>query len=82
MVRLHCPQGTPDNRGMMATKKAVPNKIKRASGDTVALTVRLSKDDWKALKLFAAEQGETIQTIAVNAFNRELKAHKRDPLKG
>jgi hypothetical protein len=58
------------------------DRVRRGKGETVALTVRLPKADWVALRMFAMEQGETIQTIAVNAFNRELKAKGFEPLKG
>jgi hypothetical protein len=69
----------------MTTKKAATeDRVRRAKGkgETVALTVRLPKEDWKALRNFAMDQGESVQTIAVNAFNRELKARGYPPLKG
>jgi hypothetical protein len=69
----------------MTTKKATTEpraKRGKGKGETVALTVRLPKEDWKALRNFAMDQGESIQTIAVNAFNRELKAKGYDPLGG
>jgi hypothetical protein len=70
----------------MAKKKATPtpkdDRVRRGKGETVALTVRLPKADWMALRTFAMEQGESIQTIAVNAFNRELRAKGFEPLKG
>ena len=68
----------------MAKTKAVPNpnRLTKGKGDTVALTVRLPKADWMTLRVFAMSQGESIQTVAVNAFNRELKAKGYEPLKG
>lgn len=67
----------------MTTKQtANEDRIRRGKGETVALTVRLPKEDWKALRNFAMDQGESIQTVAVNAFNRELKAKGYEPLKG
>ena len=58
------------------------NRIRRGSGETVALTVRLTKADWMRLKIFAMEQGETLQTIAVKGFNRLLGDKKQPPLSG
>lgn len=68
----------------MAKKAVAPNenRVRRGKGETVALTVRLPKDDWMALRVFAMSQGESIQTIAVSAFNRELTAKGFKPLKG
>ena len=57
-------------------------RVRRGKGETVALTVRLPKADWMALRQFAMEQGETLQSIAVRAFNRELTAKGRAPLTG
>lgn len=69
----------------MATRKLPAlseDRIRRGSGETVALTVRLPKADWIALRKFAMDEGETLQSIAVRAFNRELTANGRSPLKG
>jgi len=58
------------------------NRIRRGSGETVALTVRLPKADWMSLRQFAMAEGETLQTVAVNGFNRELVAKGYPPLAG
>ena len=58
------------------------NRIRRGKGDEVAITVRLPKTDWMALKQFAMLEGETLQTVAVNGFNRELIAKGYPPLSG
>ena len=58
------------------------NRIRRGKGETVALTVRLPKADWMTLRQFAMSEGETLQTIAVNGFNRELIAKGHPPLSG
>jgi hypothetical protein len=58
------------------------NRIRRGSGETVALTVRLPKADWMSLRRFAMAEGETLQTIALNGFNRELLAKGYPPLAG
>jgi len=58
------------------------HRIRRGKGDEVAITVRLSKVDWMALKNLAMMEGESLQTIAVNGFNRELMAKGYPPLSG
>ncbi len=58
------------------------NRIRRGKGSEVAITVRLPKADWMALKQFAMMEGESLQTIAVNGFNRELIAKGHPPLSG
>lgn len=58
------------------------SRVRRGSGDMVALTVRLPKADWMALRQYAMTEGETLQSIAVRAFNRELTAKGHEPLKG
>lgn len=55
-------------------------RIRRGSGDSVAITVRMSKDNWMKMRQFAMHEGETLQTIAMNAFNRELAAKGLPPL--
>jgi hypothetical protein len=56
------------------------DRIRRGTGEIVALTVRLPKDAWMKLRQFAMSQGETIQTLAVSGFNRELAAKGEPPL--
>lgn len=58
------------------------DRIRRGKNDTVALTVRLPKADWIALRNYAMNEGETLQSIAVRAFNREMTAKGHPPLKG
>jgi len=68
----------------MKRKMPEPNesRIRRGMGETVALTVRLPKADWMALRQYAMMEGETLQSIAVRAFNRELTTKGYEPLKG
>jgi hypothetical protein len=64
-------------------KVSIPQNEERnrpGKGDTVAVTVRLPKADWKKLRQFAMDECETLQTIAVNGFNRELMANGYPPL--
>jgi hypothetical protein len=58
------------------------NRSRPGKGESVAITVRLSKADWMSLRQFAMSEGETLQTVAVNGFNRELLAKGYPPLSG
>jgi hypothetical protein len=57
-------------------------RTRPGKGEMVAVTVRLTKADWKRLRQFAMNESETLQTIAVNGFNRELIAKDYPPLGG
>jgi hypothetical protein len=58
---------------------AAANKRSRGKGESVAITVRLPKDAWMRLQMFAMSQGLSLQSLAVAGFNRELAA-KGQPL--
>jgi hypothetical protein len=64
----------------MAKPPENEDRVRRGAGDTVAITVRLSKANWKTLRNFAIDKGETLQTLAINGFNRELGASGLPPL--
>jgi hypothetical protein len=75
------------NEDMMKRKVSlnIPQNEDRSrpgKGEIVAVTVRLPKADWKRLRQFAMDESETLQTIAVNGFNRELIAKGYSPLSG
>jgi hypothetical protein len=53
---------------------AADNKRSRGKGESVAITVRLPKDAWMRLQMFAMTEGLSLQTLAVSGFNRELAA--------
>jgi len=55
-------------------------RMRRGQGDTVAITVRLSKPNWKTLRNFAMDEGETLQTLAIQGFNRVLTDKGLRPL--
>ena len=57
-------------------KKAT--RRKRGKGETVAITVRLSREAWMTLHKFAMIEGEDLQSLAINGFN-ELLAKKGQP---
>ena len=56
----------------MATRKtAVPERT-RGKNETVALTVRLPREDWFRLHDLANRLGQSLQALAVDGFNRIL----------
>jgi hypothetical protein len=67
-------------KAAVAEPVASAERVRRGQGDQVAITVRMSKDNWMKLRQFAMSEGETLQTIAMNGFNRELAAKGMPPL--
>lgn len=50
---------------------AVPTSSRvRGKKETVALTVRLRRSDWERLHQLAVSEGVSIQTLALQGFNR------------
>lgn len=62
-----------------ASRPAPAGRRNRGKGQHVAITVRLPKDAWMRLQMFAMSEGLTLQSLAVASFNRELAA-KGQPL--
>lgn len=54
---------------------AVEGKRGRGQGETVALTVRVSRVDWTRLHQLAMSEGISLQTLAMRGFTREMEAH-------
>lgn len=46
------------------------SKRTRGQGDTVALTVRVSRADWTRLHQLAVAEGVSLQTLALRGFSR------------
>lgn len=59
-------------KGATAEPLMVAGKRQRGKGDTVALTVRLPKDAWMKLQMFAMSEGISLQSLAVHGFNLAL----------
>jgi hypothetical protein len=53
---------------------------RRAKGDTVALTTRISRADWVRLRQLADAQGLTLQILTVNGLSKVLAEHGLPPL--
>ena len=58
-----------------APSPAVEGMRERGRGETVALTVRVSRADWTRLHQLALSEGVSLQTLAIRGFNREMEAH-------
>jgi hypothetical protein len=64
------------NSPTQAPSAAAPEaKRSRGRGETVALTVRVSRADWTRLHQLALSEGVSLQTLAMRGFSRELEAH-------
>ena len=63
-----------------AEEKAPGAKKRRGEGETVALTVRLSKADWMRLHQLAMAEGVSLQTLALAGFSKVLADHGLDPI--
>ena len=65
-----------------AVAEPVPNpeRRRRGSGEMVQITVRVNKANWMKLRQFAMMEGETLQTMAVDGFNRVLATKGLPPL--
>ena len=47
-----------------------PREKQRGKGDVVALTVRLSRDDWQRVHQLALSEGVSIQRLAVDGLSK------------
>lgn len=65
-----------------ATKPAEPPSggRKRAQGETVALTVRVSKADWMRLHQLAMAEGVSLQTLALTGLSKIFAEHGLPPI--
>ncbi|WP_216856796.1 hypothetical protein [Acidisoma sp. S159] len=63
-----------------ATEEALSNR-QRAKGATVALTVRVSREDWRRLHDLALDMGVSLQTLAIWGFSALLEEKGLPPIK-
>ena len=59
-------QGEPKSEA----QEAKPREKQRGKGDVVALTVRLSRDDWQRVHQLALSEGVSIQRLAVDGLSK------------
>jgi hypothetical protein len=64
----------------MALAAAPDAPRQRGKGDTVALTVRLSRADWERVHQLAVSEGCSIQALSVDGLNRVFIAKGLPPL--
>ena len=62
------------------SKPAVPGSRKRAQGETVALTVRLSRADWARLHQLAVAEGVSLQALALDGLSKVFAEHGLPPI--
>lgn len=53
---------------------------KRAQGETVALTVRVSRADWARLHQLAVAQGVSLQSLALDGLSKVMAQHGLPPI--
>ncbi|PID65055.1 MAG: hypothetical protein CR977_02460 [Gammaproteobacteria bacterium] len=56
--------------GQPETQDSKPREKQRGKGDVVALTVRLSREDWQRVHQLALSEGVSIQRLAVDGLSR------------
>ncbi len=63
-----------------AAASTVKPARKRAQGETVALTVRLSRADWARLHQLAVSEGVSLQALALSGLSKIFADHGLPPL--
>lgn len=53
---------------------------RRGEGNMVALTVRVTRDDWMRMHKVAISEGVSLQELAVRGISRELQNLGHEPL--
>lgn len=54
---------------------------KRAQGETVALTVRVSRAEWARLHQLAVSEGVSLQSLAIDGLSKVFAEHGLPPLR-
>jgi hypothetical protein len=57
-----------------------PRGRRRAQGETVALTVRLGKDDWMRLHQLAMAEGVSLQALCLDGLSMIFARHGLPPI--
>ena len=73
------------NRGAEASPPGAPTAAragrKRAQGETVALTVRVSRAEWARLHQLAVAEGVSLQSLALSGLSKVFAEHGLPPLR-
>ncbi len=71
------------SRGVQAPSPDVPAPKagrKRAQGETVALTVRVSRAEWARLHQLAVAEGVSLQSLALTGLSKVFAEHGLPPI--
>lgn len=71
------------NRGGTAASSDAPSSKpgrKRAQGETVALTVRVSRAEWARLHQLAVAEGVSLQSLALTGLSKVFAEHGLPPI--
>lgn len=60
---------------------SVKSARKRAQGETVALTVRVSRAEWARLHQLAVSEGVSLQSLAIDGLSKVFAEHGLPPLR-
>jgi len=81
------PKNTPAAEARTDSSEIAPATIKipsprrrRGEGETVALTVKVRRSDWRRLRQLADAEGTTIQAMAEAGFSAVLASHGLPPI--
>ena len=72
------------NRGAEASPPGAPTARAgrtRAQGETVALTVRVSRAEWARLHQLAVAEGVSLQSLALSGLSKVFAEHGLPPLR-
>lgn len=65
---------------LSAETQAPKTGRKRAQGETVALTVRVSRAEWARLHQLAVAEGVSLQSLALNGLSKVFAEHGLPPI--
>jgi hypothetical protein len=68
----------PPSQSKPATETGTARK--RAQGETVALTVRVTRADWARLHQLAVAEGVSLQTLALQGLSKVFAEHGLPPI--
>ena len=74
------PAETPAVSVAPSASKPAGGPRRRAQGETVALTVRVSRADWTRLHQLAMAEGISLQALALAGFSRVFAEHGLPPI--
>ncbi len=73
-------RGAPQAQATAVQSQAQAGGRKRAQGNTVAMTVRVSRSDWMRLHQLAMAEGISLQSLAVAGLSEIMAKHGLPPI--